>query len=287
MRNIPVGAEGADPYLVSATKLDRGIEPGWWLSVYPEAGEAGGSFRGTAGDSKAGRQLAPDAESSSGTNEDPSHGLGGALRPRVRGPERARAEADRRARGEIRRFTTAHSLNRLGTLTYRGQGCHDPRQFRQDVGAFFKRLRPLLGGDPFPYLWVPEWHPKGHGLHGHFAVGRYVRRSLIDTAWGLGRVHIKLLGDLPVGSGRFAEARQAAGYLAKYIGKDVEGANGLHRYDRAQGFPLRKLRCWGRTFEDAVANASTVMGGAPTYIWQSWDTEDWGGPPALWLSWAN
>lgn len=28
-----------------------------------------------------------------------------------------------------------------------------------------------LGGDPLPYVWVPEWHKCGHGLHLHFAVG--------------------------------------------------------------------------------------------------------------------
>ncbi len=41
-----------------------------------------------------------------------------------------------------------------------------------------------LGGEAFPYLWVPEWHPGGHGLHLHFAVGRYVRQSLIRDVWG-------------------------------------------------------------------------------------------------------
>lgn len=43
-----------------------------------------------------------------------------------------------------------------------------------------------------PYLWVSEWHPGGHGLHVHFAFGRFVR--LGSMRFGRGFVHIKLLG---------------------------------------------------------------------------------------------
>ena len=174
----------------------RGCGVRWTLTLYPEAGEAGGSLSASLG------------------------GRGLAGRP---DPERAAAEAARRARGKVRRYCAANRLNRLGTLTYAGEGCHDPREVRADVAGFFKRLRAELGGEALPYLWVPEWHPGGHGLHVHFAVGRYVRQSLIRDAWGRGIVHIKLLGDLPVGSGALEEARLAARYLAKYAGKAVDG----------------------------------------------------------------
>ncbi len=66
-------------------------------------------------------------------------------------PERAAAEAVRRARAKIRRYGVANRLNRLATLTYAGKGCFDPVQLRQDVAAFFKALRPALGGDALPY----------------------------------------------------------------------------------------------------------------------------------------
>ena len=122
-------------------------------------------------------------------------------------PERAAAEADRRARTKIRRYAVANRLNRFGTLTYAGQGCHDPTGARWDVGAFFKALRPALGGRSFPYVWVPEWHPGGHGLHVHFAVGRDGAELLIRSTWGRGRVDIRLIGDLPIGSGEREEAR--------------------------------------------------------------------------------
>jgi hypothetical protein len=65
-----------------------------------------------------------------------------------------------------------------------------------------------LGGRPLPYAWAPEWHPGGHGLHVHFAVGRYVKQRLIADVWGRGIAHIKLIGDLPVGSGALEEARR-------------------------------------------------------------------------------
>lgn len=142
-------------------------------------------------------------------------------------------EAARRARGKIRRYCTANRLNRLGTLTYAGAGNHDPLLLREHLGVFFRRLRGEMGGEAFPYLWVPEWHKSGHGLHVHFAVGRFIPRRKIEVSWGHGFVHIKLLGDLPVGSGRLAEARRAALYLAKYAGKDFDRAIRARR--RADG----------------------------------------------------
>lgn len=76
--------------------------------------------------------------------------------------------------------------DRLGTLTYAGQGCHDSRQVRDDIGVSFRALRAGPDGEALPYVWVPEWHKTGHGLHVPVAVGRYVPRSLIDAAWGTG-----------------------------------------------------------------------------------------------------
>ena len=118
-------------------------------------------------------------------------------------PTDTRDAAARRARGQVRRYCAANRLNRLGTLTYAGAGQHDPRALRLDLGEFFRGLRRDVGRS-FPYLWVPEWHPGGHGLHAHFAVGRFIAQGAIKRRWGRGHVHIKLLGDLPVGSGTLA-----------------------------------------------------------------------------------
>lgn len=233
----------------------------WRMRIYLDAAEAGASLS------------APSRRGGSGRPSD---------------PDRSAAEAARRARGQIRRYCASNRLNRLGTLTYAGEGCHDPRALRLDVGGFFRRMRHELGGDAFPYLWVPEWHSGGHGLHIHFAVGRFIPQALIRAAWGRGHVHIKLLGDLGVGSGDLEEARLAAGYLAKYAGKalDDDRPAGLHRYEVAQGFAPLSVTCEGQTVDDVIETASIVMGSEPSHVWHSSRREGWLGPPACWVSWA-
>ncbi|MCB0908539.1 MAG: hypothetical protein KDB63_15620 [Nocardioidaceae bacterium] len=162
---------------------------------------------------------------------------------------------------------------------------------RSDVARFFRALRSVVGGEPLAYLWVPEWHKSGHGLHVHFAVGRYVPRGQIDDAWGHGFVHIKRLDDMPVGSGRLAEGRRAAGYLSKYVGKSfdepAERVAGLHRYEVAQGFTPRAVRLSGVSAVDVHDQAVEHMGGVlPERSWSSAGVEGWQGPPAVWFSWA-
>jgi hypothetical protein len=188
----------------------------------------------------------------------------------------------------VRRYCAANRLNRLGTLTYAGAGCHDPRQVRSDVGVFFRRLRASLDGASFPYLWVPEWHPGGHGLHLHFAVGRFVPRQRIEAAWGRGFVHIKLLGDLPVGSTSLTEARVAGGYLAKYVGKtfDHDHPAGLRRFDVAQGFAPRSVPVIGASRGEVLERASEQMGSDPSWVWLSDERDGWRGPPAVAASWG-
>ncbi|MHB8437839.1 MAG: rolling circle replication-associated protein [Acidimicrobiales bacterium] len=185
----------------------------------------------------------------------------------------------------MRRYAASNRLNRLGTLTY-AVACHDQLQLRADVGRFFRAVRSELG-EPFPYLWVPEWHPGGHGLHVHFAVGRYIRHTVIKDAWSNGIVHIKLIGDIPIGSAQLGEARVAARYLAKYVRKGLTDAHdlGMHRYECAQGFQPRFEQIVARTAWDAIAEASDRMGEWPALIWRSRDAESWYGPPAVWASW--
>jgi hypothetical protein len=233
----------------------------WALSLYPDAGEGGGCLTVPR------RAL-------------PSGGPPNA--------ERAAEEAGRRARAKIRRYAAANRLNRLGTLTYGGEGCHDPARLRADLALFFRELRAGLAAGRFPYVWVPQWHPGGHGLHAHFAVGRFIQRTLIERSWEHGFVHIKLLDGLPVGAGTLGEARLAARYLASYVGRDVEDARrlaGLHRYEVGQGFQPAKIECYGTTAEDVIERASGYMGSAPEQVWLSSSVEGWHGPPACWAQW--
>lgn len=241
---------------------------GWYLSLYPQAGEGGGCFVSSYRPERA-----------------------YVARGSAKDPGRAAAEAGRRARASLRRYCSANRLNRLGTLTYKGQGCHDQVQVRQDLSAFFRDLRDVAGGDAFPYVWVPEWHKSGHGLHVHFAVGRFIPQRLIRDAWGHGFVSIKLIGDLPVGSGVLSEARRAAGYLSKYVAKTFsEGTDrlpGRHRYDVAQGFQPTKISVHGRSPDHVLDQASEIFGMQPAHQWSSSEVDDWAGPPAIWAQWGR
>ncbi len=262
---------------------ERGLRAGlsrvrshWSLTLYPDAREASGSFQ-------AAKRARPSADGATA--------------------ERSPVEAGRRAQGKIRRYCAANGLNRLGTLTYAGDGCHDPGQVREDVAAFFKELRhrgfrgkgpiwlPLQHGASsyrMPYLWVPQWHPGGHGLHVHFAVGRYINRSAIDECWGHGFVHIKLLSGLSTGSGWLDEARLAARYLSRYVGQQLDDERrlpGLHRYEVAQGFQPKEASLRGRSPDELIERASEIMGKAPKRVWRSDQSESWYGPPAIWVQW--
>jgi len=249
-----------------AELLNRPATAHWSLSFYPDAREAGGAFVPSR-----------------------PYPRGGGVKGHARNPERARVEAGRRAKGKLRRYCAANRLNRLGTLTYRGAGCHDQRQVRAHVGTFFRTMRAELDGKPIAYAWVPEWHKTDHGLHLHFAVGRFIPRSLIAASWLHGFVHIKVIGDLPVGSGTLGEARKAAGYLSKYVAKsfaDDARIDGLHRYNLAQGFQPRVQRITGRSPDAVIGEASARVGAEPILRWSSADVPDWQGGPAIWAQWA-
>lgn len=243
-------------------------DAGWRFTMYPDAGEGGGTFQYSV------RRVPTFV--SAGFAAD---------------PERAAEEAGRRARATLRRYCSANRLNRLGTLTFAGAGCHEPAVLRVLLGEFFRNLRTALGGKAFPYVWVPEWHKTGHGLHAHFAVGRFIKRSVILEAWGHGFVHIKLLGDLPVGSTNLSEARRAAGYLSKYVAKSFADPSvrvlGLHRYDVAQGFKPQPQSVSGRSADDVLEQASKVFQSRPSFEWASSTVQDWQGPPAIWAQWGR
>lgn len=243
-------------------------DAGWRFTLVPAAGEGGGSF----------------VASSRRVPEYVARGM-------ASDPERSAAEAGRRARSRLRRYCAANGLNRLGTLTYRGDGNHDPALLRAHLGLFFRDLRRRLGGDPLPYAWVPEWHKTEHGLHAHFAIGRYAPRSALVASWPHGFVHIKLIGDLPTGSTRLSEARIAAGYLAKYVGKSFDDHRdrlaGLHRYDVAEGFQPERVCFDGTSAADVLGQASELIGTNPSHLWSSGDATEWAGPPAVWAQWGR
>lgn len=269
----------------SSSGFGRVVRPHWTLNVYPDAGEAGGCLivPGRAGKPAV---KEPDVDLVDLASGDGLFGGSGAA-DGERVPTRSELEAMRRARSRIRRYAASHRLNRFVTLTYRGEGCRDPLAFRSDIASCFRVLRRELGGRPFPYVWVPEWHPGGHGLHGHAAVGRYIPRYKLERAWPQGFVHIKLIGDLPAGSGSLDEARRCALYLGKYVAKSLDGERwaGLHRYDVARGFQPRVIKVSGRTADHVIEQGSRLMGRPPASVWKSSEQEGWDGPPCCSVRW--
>ena len=195
--------------------------------------------------------------------------------------------AARRARTRVRRYCAANRLNRFATLTYAPPFCLDPRALREHVGTFVRTLRRHLGVDALPYLWTGELHADGLRWHAHFAVGRYVARTKIECAWPYGFVHIKLLGDLPYGSAALDQARLAARYLSKYVGKSFAGqGQGLHRYEVAQGFAPRREGMRGRSSEEVLAWAVERMGRAADFVQSSAEWHDYQGPSVVFFSWT-
>ena len=118
---------------------------------------------------------------------------------------------------------------------------------------------------PLPYVWVPEWHPGGHGAACPLRGRPLVKQAAIREVWARGNVHIKLIGDLPVGSGSLEEARRAAGYLAKSVSKNIgdERLERLNRYEVAQGFDQHWRRCTGLC-ERAATHGRSPRGTTPT-----------------------
>jgi hypothetical protein len=231
------GAEGGASSVLQATKLVGALDitPGWVLGLYPDAAEASGTF-----------------QYRTRVRREPF--VGPAL-----DPDRSAREAARRASAMVRRYAVANRLDRLATLTYKGAGQFDERAFRRDMHDFGRRLRSSLGGSTYPYLYVPEWHPGGHGLHAHALFGQYVPQGLLRSAWGLGIVDIRRRGP-GIKAGSIASTRRAVGYISKYIVKsfDAPRVKGLHRYELAQGFQPRVERIVATSREEAIALATST-----------------------------
>jgi len=271
-----------DPSLVSSTKLVGDVEQFLWavsaevdqeyldapwvLKLYPTALEASAYFQS---------QYRPRSYGPDEVKEEPSE----------EGQLRSKANASRRASGRLRRYAVGNRLNRFGTLTY-AVACTEPKQVSKDVGTFFRDLRNEIGR-PFPYVWAREWHPGGHGLHVHFLVGRFIRQRLIREVWGRGLVDIRARGQVRLGEGSAAEARNAARYMAKYIRKatDEDRIPGMHRYEVAQDFQPKPVFLRASSEFDAVRAASQKMGGSPAVHWRGFDDPEWSGPIVAWMAW--
>jgi hypothetical protein len=188
----------------------------------------------------------------------------------------------------VRRYCIKNKLDRLWTLTY-AEAVWSYEQVKADLAVFFKALRAVRGGR-FPYLWVIERHPNGHGLHVHIAMRGFIRKGALQETWGHGIVHFS--DRRRKASEAFSGAELAAYFakeLAGYLVKEAAEVNGTHFYDVAQGFQPEpssesvhgpEHMIWGHI-------AGKYFGGeVPVRVFRSSDLGDeWEGPPVQVLYW--
>lgn len=196
------------------------------------------------------------------------------------------ARSHSRRRKQMRRYAVANCLTRMWTLTYRGAGEHDPARVKKDIARFVKKLRAYRGGGLFPYLWVIEWHPGGHGLHVHLALTGFVHKAALEELWGRGFVNFS---DRRTQAGKTMRGATLAAYLGKslagYLAKGAVGeCDGSHFYEVGQGFTPKSESAVFEGSEDEVEGfmASQFGGEVPATVWRSWERsveEAENGPP--------
>jgi hypothetical protein len=153
-------------------------------------------------------------------------------------------------------------MRALVTLTYAAEP-KERGQLTADCRAFFERIRRQLGR--IPLVAVFERGSLHGRWHVHLAINRWINRRRLETLWGHGFVHISG----PNATRRKWPVGHLARYLAKYVGKDVDGdagderadrADGHHRYLVSQGFTPTRWT-WRASHADySLALAVKVMG---------------------------
>jgi hypothetical protein len=252
----PASATPLSARLDGGTKLDRG----WAGTIYPDAGELVGV---------------------SALLEERDQGERSRVRLAGSSPRAAASEsrpesterAERRARGQIRRYAVVNGCTRLVTLTYADQH-DDPVRARRDLSAFTRRLRRA-----YPDLrWVRVFERHASGMiHVHLAVSRFVPKADLAALWGHGFVDVRKIRSK---RGAREDARQAARYVAKYVRKDAWADPGEHRYEVREGYQARRVAVLAWSWAELLAAASSYqLTGEPAYVWDSATSADWTGPP--------
>lgn len=152
---------------------------------------------------------------------------------------------------------------RFLTLTYGKDGCHDRRQFQDDIKACMRRLR-AVEEVKIRYLGVFEEHKSGHGLHAHLILNCsfYRNEDFQNWFWRKGFVKLEKL-KREEGQDALVNISQ---YLLKYLTKDVENEEkNIPRY-----FCSRNLKRWKEVkcyeVEDEIFEVFVNH-----WIWDGWE----------------
>jgi hypothetical protein len=207
-----------------------------------------------------------------------------AFRPAA--PRQRRANG-RRAAAHVRRFIRANGLEYLWTGTYKDAPV-DRAHVVADVRRFLERLQRAYGR--MPVVVVIERGGKNGRLHVHFAVERWLPHEKVASLWGHGFVWVGDPGKIGARTG----ARKLAGYLSKYVTKDLEaegqgdapperGAG--HRYSVTEGWAPeeRKFVTWD--VPRALEHLASWYGVADRLV--EWQDNALAGVYGVWLSYPD
>src|SRR4029077_6868067 len=145
---------------------------------------------------------------------------------------------------------------------------------------FARTLREHFG-EAIPYLYVFERHESG-AWHVHLLTqSRYVHKRTLQRLWGHGIVQYSDGPKRHRNRSKREAARGCARYAAKYVGKDI--GDGLpanvHAYEPAQGFQPEGVSRSAASMRDGFGLAVRHFDGlAPSDVWNSGESESWGGP---------
>ena len=192
---------------------------------------------------------------------------------------------DSRARARLRRYFKKNLLGKMWTLTF-AEATFDRSYVVRMVNEFLVRWRKANGGVDFPYAYVLELHPGGHGWHVHLATrSGFVSWWALGRLWGHGFVQFEDRKHRANEGGR-ERSRRLANYLCKYleksVGDDAERESGQHRYEVGQGFEPEKIRRAFATEKEARAFLAAYVGESFVQVWSSDERDEWDGPPT-WL----
>lgn len=202
-----------------------------------------------------------------------------AILPDLERAARNRERAVARAKREVTEYIVHNRLGRMWTLTF-GHPQYSRARVIAVVNDFMQRWRGAEG-KPFPYLYVAELHPDGHGWHVHMAVPDwlYAQKHELQKIWGWGIVQFSARRK---GAGSRRDYRRLAGYLTKYFSKDWgdELEPGSHRYERARGFSPLVVSVRFESRAAALEWLEGLDGYSFAQVWSSEDSLDWCGPPS-------
>lgn len=178
------------------------------------------------------------------------------------------ARSIRRSKAQVRRKCMAGGLDHMLTLTYQ-QNVTDLALAFYDLKKFIRFVRKRL--PDWKYLAVPELQKRG-AVHFHLAVRGFQDVRFLRNCWlrVVGAGNIDVQGPKGAGSVKW-KLPKLAGYLTKYITKDLGLGNARQRYRVAEGIEIPSQVFVHRfpRFTDFVAELFDSLGVPVKHHWKA------------------